>query len=74
MSAIPCSKVGCNNVMCDRYSYVYGYICRSCFVRLVGSKVDIQTFMNTPKEEEEAFNYTKDRLSDISGIFQSTDY
>ena len=52
MSVMSCSRRGCRNIMCDRHSYEYGYICNECYDELVelGLGVDIEEFMNTPKE------------------------
>jgi len=50
MSALACDRKGCTNVMCDRYSDEYGYICYTCFEELVGSNmINIVLFMGTPK-------------------------
>jgi hypothetical protein len=50
MSVLACDRRGCDNVMCDRYSHTYGYICNECFEELValGANVDIEVFMKTP--------------------------
>ena len=45
-----CDRRGCENIMCDRYSHHYGYICNECFEELNNSGIDIETFMNTPKK------------------------
>jgi len=44
--------MGCEEILCNRYSNVYGYICSKCFEELIGSGVemDIRTFMNTKKK------------------------
>jgi len=34
MSVKRCNRNGCQNVMCDRYSEEYGYICIDCFNEL----------------------------------------
>ena len=49
MSVLQCNRHGCPNIMCDRYSERYGYICRDCFDELVnlGLGVDIQEFMDS---------------------------
>ncbi len=49
MSVLACERTDCDNIMCDRYSYKFGYICDSCFVELGHSGMDVETFMNTPK-------------------------
>jgi len=50
MGALSCFHCDCNNIMCSRYSYTYGYICNECFEELVSSNLDIDEFMNTPKQ------------------------
>lgn len=53
MGVLNCSRNGCENIMCDRYSYKYGYICGDCFEELVNSRtLDIQGFMNSEKREQ----------------------
>jgi hypothetical protein len=50
MGVLPCQRNGCKNIMCDRYSYRYGYICNECFEEL--SKdcfTNIEDFMEIPK-------------------------
>ena len=37
MSVLACDRNGCDNVMCDRLSHEYGYICHECFKDLVNS-------------------------------------
>lgn len=47
MSVLSCSRKYCKNVVCDRYSTTFGYICHSCFEKLValGFHADIGVFM-----------------------------
>ena len=48
MSVCACDRVGCNNVMCDRYSWKrQEYICEECFEQLVllGPGVPLDLFM-----------------------------
>lgn len=58
MSVLLCSRVGCGNIMSDRYSDRYGYICRGCFNELVrlGVHTSVTEFMEsmTPVVDEEA--------------------
>ena len=71
MGVLRCSRKGCDNIMCSRYSVRYGYICNECFEELVGlgGNVDIERFMNSYKtyssnsyiSEEEAWEYYLDR-------------
>ena len=59
MGVLACNRNGCDNIMCDRYSYEHGYICDDCFRELVstGPTTDIKGFMETtrkPQAEDEA--------------------
>lgn len=50
MSVLACDRNGCDNVMCDRFSFQHNlYICDDCFEELVrlGPATDIRTFMDT---------------------------
>ena len=50
MGVLACDRNGCENVMCDRYSQKFGYICNSCFEELLQSDIiDIGAFMNSEK-------------------------
>lgn len=57
MSVLSCDRKGCGNVMCDRCSPNYGYICNECFDELVasGPDTDIRTFMGQRKTRERSF-------------------
>lgn len=48
-----CSRYGCKNVMCERRSEKYGYLCNECFDELVNLKlpeiVSVQCFMDSDK-------------------------
>jgi len=57
MGVLPCGNAYCENVMCDRYSDEYGYICSDCFDTLVdlGPNTDIHQFMDRPRKH--ANNY-----------------
>ena len=51
MGVLACDRAGCANIMCDRLSNEYGYICWECFDELVESgSLDIQQFMDTPRQ------------------------
>lgn len=52
MGVMNCFRNGCDNIMCDRYSRKYGYICNECFDELVdlGIEANIERFMNTQKK------------------------
>ena len=51
MGCKECSRAGCKNIMCDRYSPDYGYLCGDCFQELVqsGAETSISKFMVTLK-------------------------
>lgn len=54
MSVLKCNRKGCENIMCDRYSRIYGYICDSCFDELSNNEFfrgSIDDFMYTPKDD-----------------------
>ena len=52
MGVLECDRKGCGNIMCTRYSHTYGYICDECFEEMKVSRMDIETFMNTPKSRD----------------------
>jgi hypothetical protein len=47
MGVMSCRRNGCDNIMCNRYSYEYGYICNDCFEELLQSRLSISEFMDT---------------------------
>lgn len=51
MGVLACDRRGCENIMCDRYSYKHGYICNECFEELVslGVRTSVSEFMNSLK-------------------------
>ncbi len=52
MGVLACSRVGCENIMCDRLSHLHGYICYDCFEELVksGPETNIAAFMGATKQ------------------------
>ena len=52
MGVMACDRKGCENVMCDRLSHDYGYICYECYQELVdsGPETNVEVFMNTDKK------------------------
>lgn len=52
MGTKACDRNGCENILCDRYSDLYGYICDECFDELVaeGGKYPIEEFMYLDKD------------------------
>lgn len=50
MGVLACDRAGCGNIMCDRLSDQFGYICDECFDEMVDAQIrDIEKFMDTPK-------------------------
>lgn len=46
MSVLACNRNGCRNVMCDRLSYEWGYLCDDCFAELQATQPDsLEIFM-----------------------------
>lgn len=54
MGVLTCNRKDCGNVMCDRSSAQFGYICNDCFDELVksGPHTNIEYFMNSPKRKK----------------------
>jgi hypothetical protein len=53
MGVMPCHRGNCTNILCDRYSSKFGYICNECFEELVASKtLDVAAFMKTDPDTE----------------------
>jgi hypothetical protein len=71
MSVLACDRNDCGNIMCDRYSHEYGYICDECYEELLHSGIqDIQKFMDSPKRED---FFNDEREEYLSGVFQLRD-
>ena len=49
MSVMACSRKGCENIMCDRYSSTHGYICHDCFIELKECLLPPSIFMESDK-------------------------
>ena len=58
MGVMQCSRNSCENILCDRYSSEFGYICDKCYEQLDMSKPqsaeDITAFMAKKKTSVEA--------------------
>lgn len=51
MSVLSCDRNGCKNIMCDLYSYDYGYICGDCYSELLNlPDTSIKEFMESKKQ------------------------
>lgn len=47
MSVLTCDRRCCDNIMCNRYSHQFGYLCNECFEKLVdrGCGTNVINFM-----------------------------
>lgn len=66
MGVMECSRKGCDNILCDRYSTTYGYICQECFGELteLGINADIEAFMASSKRRQKVFESAEERFND----------
>lgn len=55
MGVLKCDRFACTNIMCDRLSQEYGYICNECFEELVklGPMANVAEFMQSQKKNTE---------------------
>jgi hypothetical protein len=69
MGVLSCDRQGCNSIMCDRYSYSFGYICANCYTAAVKLRITdegrLSDFMDdgdmlTPDDEEAARKFLDD--------------
>ncbi len=60
MGVLTCNRKGCDHIMCDFYSYKFGYICGDCLIELRDSGLDTATFMATEKTEGKQYNYDEE--------------
>jgi len=51
MGVMHCSRRGCDNIVCERYSKENGYICNECFEELInrGPEINTEDFMASSK-------------------------
>lgn len=73
MGVMNCDREGCTNILCDRYSNEFGYICNECFRELEGLEKPIKyekviNFMNTPKD---IYTYYKEEGLDLNIVFKN---
>ncbi len=68
MGVMICGRKDCDNIMCNRYSKTYGYICDSCFTELICSNLSIDKFMISSKFEE--YNAVNNRLLELNKEFE----
>jgi len=70
MSVMECNRKGCDEIMCDEYSELTGYLCYSCLQDLRNfepkSENDVKKFMKTEKVNysyyDEDYKFSIDRL------------
>ncbi len=63
MGVMSCNRRGCENIMCNRYSSEYGYICQDCFEELsTMHPLDIEAFMNSKKKTKINFSLTLNEI------------
>jgi len=69
MGVLACFRKGCQNIMCDRYSSTYGYICHECFEELIeaykergrGVNITIDGFIAQFMESKKLIVTTKEK-------------
>lgn len=59
MGVLACDRTSCENIMCDKYSPIFGYICWECYNELVSSGANPAEFMNMRKEYNPPYDYEK---------------
>lgn len=69
MSVLACSRQDCDGIMCEYFSYEYGYLCSDCFNELVasGPETNIKSFLRSPKKPESNEN---EALARFSAVFK----
>lgn len=70
MGVMACHRAGCENILCDRYSPEYGYICEDCYQELLSQVISIGTFMATkkvPKDHDYALENHQNKVLIIFG-------
>ncbi len=57
MGVMMCNRMGCETILCNRYSDEFGYICYECFEELEESGKRIRIFMQDRKGATSEYNY-----------------
>jgi hypothetical protein len=80
MGVLACDRDGCTNIMCDRYSHNFGYICGDCFSEMVdyilvngkfsSLSEDVREFLNTPKRSKDETSLREDIWKILDEEFQ----
>ena len=61
-----CDRNGCDNIYCNRYSKVYGYLCYQCFHELEATPdVSISNFMKSVAKVQSRDGLWEDYLDDV---------
>ena len=60
MSVKECQRKDCTNIMCDKYSDRFGYICNDCFEELQYSHMPIAMFMALAEKDLPKYNYEEE--------------
>jgi len=68
MSVLSCHRKNCPNILCDKYSSIFGYICNECFTEMCSAQKNdelftIEKFMQSDKYKLE------DLVVDLSKVF-----
>lgn len=66
MSVKPCHRKDCKNIMCNRLSAEFGYICDDCFEELIDRRLmDIKKFMKESKDDKYIENAHREYMDKI---------
>lgn len=67
MSVLACRRNGCDNIMCDRFNYEFGYLCDECFEELIrlGKETNIPVFMCSVKLPKASVDESRDFFDNI---------
>lgn len=72
MKAMACSRYGCVNQLSERYSPIYGPICKTCFDELVdlGGQVDIASFLDSEASDDARAKRRKESMRYFNQVFR----
>ena len=60
MGVMPCTREGCENILCDNYNVEFGYLCNDCKEELIAylacrplelTEDAVNKFLETPKSK-----------------------
>ena len=63
MGVMECRRKGCKNILCNRYSTTYGYICDECFEEMKMIHIPIPTFLSIRKSDLPNYGYDEEYKS-----------